>query len=86
MAIGRFIRGRFGPYERQITAAYRSIYVDVDAYVEGIGKWVPFASKILEVGCGEGAVTERLAAAYPDATIIALDIRSTCGAALSRPD
>ena len=79
MSLGRFIRGLFGPYERQITAAYRSIYVDIDAYVDGIRKWVPSARNILEVGCGEGAVTERLAAAYPSAEITAIDISPRLG-------
>lgn len=79
MSLGRFIRGLFGPYERQITAAYRSIYVDIDAYVDGISKWVPSARNILEVGCGEGAVTERLARAYPDATITGIDIDPAAG-------
>lgn len=79
MSLGRFIRGLFGPYERQITAAYRSIYVDIDAYVDGIRQWVPSAREILEVGCGEGAVTERLARAYPEATITGIDIDPDAG-------
>lgn len=79
MSLGRFIRGLFGPYERQITAAYRSIYVDIDAYVNGIKTWAPKARTILEVGCGEGAVTERLARAYPNATITGIDIDPAAG-------
>jgi 2-polyprenyl-3-methyl-5-hydroxy-6-metoxy-1,4-benzoquinol methylase len=79
MSIGRFIRGLFGPYERQITAAYRSIYVNIDAYVAGIRNWVPDARRILEVGCGEGAVTERLARVYPDAAIVAIDVDPAAG-------
>ena len=79
MSLGRFIRGLFGPYERQITAAYRSIFVDLDAYVEGIESWVPNARRILELGCGEGAVTERLARSYPDAAITGIDIDPAAG-------
>jgi 2-polyprenyl-6-hydroxyphenyl methylase/3-demethylubiquinone-9 3-methyltransferase len=69
----------FGPYERQISEAYRSIYIDIDAFVELIRKWKPSASRILEVGCGEGAVTQRLSAAYPDAKINAIDITPRIG-------
>jgi ubiquinone/menaquinone biosynthesis C-methylase UbiE len=33
----------------------------------------PVAARILELGCGTGALTERLAARYPDARILAVD-------------
>jgi 2-polyprenyl-3-methyl-5-hydroxy-6-metoxy-1,4-benzoquinol methylase len=36
--------------------------------------WVPDARHILEVGCGEGAITERLAIAFPKADITGIDI------------
>lgn len=79
MPIGPTIRRAFGPFEHQITDAYRSIYVDLDDYADAVQKWVPHATNILEVGCGEGAVTERLAAAYPDARIRAIDITPRVG-------
>lgn len=79
MKIGPFIRKLFGPYERQISKAYRSIYIDIDAFVELMVQWKPTANKILEVGCGEGAVTERLNASYPDAKITAIDITPRIG-------
>jgi 2-polyprenyl-6-hydroxyphenyl methylase/3-demethylubiquinone-9 3-methyltransferase len=79
MAIGPAVRRAFGPFEHQITEAYRSIYVDLDDYVAAVKEWVPKASAILEVGCGEGAVTERLTAAYPNARITAIDITPRVG-------
>ena len=79
MPIGPAVRRAFGPYEHRITEAYRSIYVDLDDYVRAVREWVPDAREILEVGCGEGAVTERLAAAYPDARITAIDITPRVG-------
>lgn len=85
MSFGQFIRRMFGPYERQISEAYRSIFVDVDDFVAGIGKWVPNARRILEVGCGEGAVSERLAAAYPDAEIVGIDIAPNVGRLYAGP-
>lgn len=74
MAVGSYIRRMFGPYERHISEAYRAIFFDIDSFVRKIREWRPTASAILEVGCGEGAVTERLRAAYPDAKITAIDI------------
>jgi 2-polyprenyl-3-methyl-5-hydroxy-6-metoxy-1,4-benzoquinol methylase len=69
----------FGPYERQVGEVYRSLYLDMDAFVELMLQWNPNASRILEVGCGEGSVTERLIAAYPYSHITAIDISPRLG-------
>ena len=79
MKPGPFIRKLFGPYENRISAAYRSIYLDMDAFVELMHQWKPMASEILEVGCGEGAVTERLRITYPNSKITAIDITPRIG-------
>jgi 2-polyprenyl-6-hydroxyphenyl methylase/3-demethylubiquinone-9 3-methyltransferase len=79
MSVGSFVRGIFGPYERQIAEIYRSHFIDINAFVEIMIRWNPSASRILEVGCGEGAVTERLSAAYPNANITAVDITPRLG-------
>jgi SAM-dependent methyltransferase len=69
----------FGPYERQISEFYRAIFIDIDAFVEVIVQWSPAPNRILEVGCGEGSVTQRLHAAYPAAEITAIDITPRVG-------
>ena len=79
MAIGSVVRSLCGPYERPVSEAYRSIYVDLDALAECIQHWRRHATRILEIGCGEGAMTERLARIYPDAEIVAIDITSRIG-------
>ena len=79
MPIGPLVRRAFGPFEHQIAEAYRRIYVDLDDYVAAVRAWVPDAREILEVGCGEGAVTERLAETYPNARITAIDITPRVG-------
>jgi 2-polyprenyl-3-methyl-5-hydroxy-6-metoxy-1,4-benzoquinol methylase len=79
MAIGPLVRGLFGPYEHWISATYRSIFIDIDDLAGRMCQWKPTAKRILEVGCGEGAVTERLRAAYPDAAITAIDITPRAG-------
>jgi 2-polyprenyl-3-methyl-5-hydroxy-6-metoxy-1,4-benzoquinol methylase len=85
MALGPTIRKLFGRYERQISEQYRSIYLDVDAFVATVQRWATSSKRILEVGCGEGAVTERLAAAYPDAKITAIDITPRVGRLYAGP-
>ncbi|MDP9083232.1 MAG: class I SAM-dependent methyltransferase [Pseudomonadota bacterium] len=79
MNIGPYVRSVFGPYERQISEAYRSMYIDIDAFAALMRHWKPTAHRILEVGCGEGAVTQRLRAIFPDADITAIDITPRIG-------
>lgn len=85
MKLGPAIRGVFGRYERHISAAYRALYLDLNALVGQIQSWEPDATTILEIGCGEGAVTERLMAAYPYAVIKAIDISARVGRLYSGP-
>jgi 2-polyprenyl-6-hydroxyphenyl methylase/3-demethylubiquinone-9 3-methyltransferase len=69
----------FGPYERQIGDAYRAIFIDLSDFVAQLRCWKPEASRILEVGCGEGALVERLRASYPDAEITGIDLTPRLG-------
>jgi SAM-dependent methyltransferase len=57
---GPLVRRLFGPYEHGVAEAYRKIFVDLDDLAGLMNTWVPKAHKILEVGCGEGAMTERI--------------------------
>lgn len=79
MAIGPIIRRAFGPYEYQISAGYRALYIDICQLARVTHRWVPVARNILEVGCGEGAVTEKLKMRYPDAAITAIDVAANLG-------
>jgi len=74
MPPGPMIRRLFGPYERSVAEAYRSIFINLDAFARIISRWVPQAHNVLEVGCGEGAMTERITSIYPTATVTAIDI------------
>lgn len=78
MPIGPMIRGALGPFERTAAEWYRSAFVNLDRFVGDIAENVP-ASRILEIGCGEGAVCERLTAAYPQAEIVGIDITPRLG-------
>ena len=73
------MRRRLGPLERPAVETYRRVFIDLDAFVSAIRSRVPAPARILEIGCGEGALAERLALAYPDAAIDAIDICQTPG-------
>lgn len=74
MGIGPLLRQAFGRQERRISEAYRRIFVDLDALVDSIHAHVPVPLHVLEIGCGEGAVTERLARAFPGALLTGIDV------------
>lgn len=79
MQPGSVIRRLFGPYEHTVAEAYRHIFVNLDDFARLIHTWVPQARRILEVGCGEGAMTERITRTYPAATVTAIDITPKIG-------
>src|SRR4051794_5699342 len=73
MAIGPIVRRIFGPYEKQVASAYRGIFINLDDLASTIYQWSPRPTNILEVGCGEGAMTEFLVRTFPAVPVVALD-------------
>ncbi len=85
MRPGPLVRRLFGRYESGVAEAYRRIFVDLDDLARIIGAWVPQAKKILEVGCGEGAMTQRIVRTYPTASVTAIDITPNLGRLFQGP-
>lgn len=78
MPLGRRIRQALGPLERPASELYRSLFIDLDRVVDRIAAWAP-ATRILEIGCGDGVLTERLARRYPQAQIHGIDVADEPG-------
>ena len=74
LGIGPLIRRAFGRHERRISEMYRGVFVDLDAFVGSIRHNVGTPDSVLEIGCGDGMVTERLARAFSDSTLTGIDI------------
>ena len=79
MPLGPAVRRMFGPYETQVAELWRALFIDLDAWTDRISLWMPDPKRILEVGCGEGAMTERLAQRFPGAHITAIDVTPRLG-------
>jgi 2-polyprenyl-6-hydroxyphenyl methylase/3-demethylubiquinone-9 3-methyltransferase len=79
MAVGAAVRQLFGPYEHQVGDLYRGMFVDLAAQIGAVHRWAPDATNILEIGCGEGAVCDRLAVDFPRAQITGIDITPRIG-------
>lgn len=77
-SLGASVRALFGAHEAAVAELYRSMFVDLDALVRGLAS-VAAPARILEVGCGEGQMTQRLAQAFPNAEILGVDISSRVG-------
>jgi SAM-dependent methyltransferase len=85
MSIGATVRRMFGRHERLVSELWRAGFIDLDQFFSQLRDWVPSPGTILEIGCGEGAGTERLGSAYPDASILAIDIAPNLGRLYSGP-
>jgi len=79
MRPGPLIRRLFGPYEHWAAEVFRGMFVNLDDFADLMKIWVPNAQRILEVGCGEGAMTERITRRYPNASVTAIDITPRLG-------
>lgn len=79
MSIGARVRAAFGPYEPFVSNIWRAMFVDVADWTRVVAGWAPKPRRILEVGCGEGYSTARLAEAYPGIPLDATDIAGNIG-------
>lgn len=78
MPIGPYVRELLGPLEAPVTDLYRASFINLGRFAELVRRWAP-AEEILEVGCGEGALVQRLARTYPEARITGIDITPRVG-------
>ena len=78
MAIGPRFRALLGPLERPVANLYRAFFFNVGQLARRVRDWTP-AERILEVGCGEGALVEKLCEVYPEASITGIDITPRLG-------
>jgi 2-polyprenyl-6-hydroxyphenyl methylase/3-demethylubiquinone-9 3-methyltransferase len=78
MPIGSRLRDLLGPLEGPVSRWSRAAFFDVERFVQEIRAWCA-ASRIREIGCGVGHVTEFLARAYPDARVTGIDLSPRAG-------
>lgn len=78
MSIGACVRRAMGPFEKKVANFYRGLFLDMENLVKAIRQYSD-AHSILEIGCGEGAMTEQLVKFFPGSKIVAIDIAPTVG-------
>ena len=59
--------------ERFFGPSYGAFLIDLIGALDGVDERLRAGGKIVDVGCGHGAPTIRMARAYPDATVVGID-------------
>ena len=72
-SLGAVIRKALGRYERPVSNAYRGMFLNLEDLASHIRNWTD-ATRILEIGCGEGAMAELLTRDYSEAEFLGIDI------------
>ena len=78
MSIGPTVRRILGPIEAPISSAYRSMFINVGELGKAIDA-VPFGSRVLEVGVGDGMIASQIIDRRPDASVLGIDLAENPG-------
>lgn len=79
MGIGKLVRSRLGRWETPAAEAYRSIFINLDDLGRTTARLAPSVSRILEIGCGDGSVADRMNRLYADADYLGIDVSASPG-------
>ncbi len=73
------MRARLGRWETPAAELYRSVFIDLEDLARTTARLAPSASRILEIGCGDGSVADRMNRLYPDAHYLGIDVGQSPG-------
>lgn len=85
MSLGQTVRGTLGRWETPAAEAYRSLFIDLDALAAEVGALSPTAARVLEIGCGDGSVADRICRLWPAAEYLGIDIAPQPGRRFTGP-
>ncbi len=77
-SLGAAVRKSLGRYERPVSDLYRSVFINLEDLAANIRDWSQ-PKRILEIGCGEGALAELVVRDFPEAEYLGIDIISHLG-------
>src|SRR6478735_2842256 len=79
MSIGSTVRARLGRFEQPAAEAYRAVFISLDDLARQVGTAAPHAARILEIGCGDGSVADRVIRTHPHAHYLGVDVSAAPG-------
>lgn len=78
MGFGTAVRTRLGKWEIPAAELYRSAFINLDDLAASLASLGP-VKRILEIGCGDGAMADRFCTVFPDAEYLGIDIADNPG-------
>jgi 2-polyprenyl-6-hydroxyphenyl methylase/3-demethylubiquinone-9 3-methyltransferase len=77
MPLGSAVRGALGRWEPAAIRLYRGAFIDLDALAAAVARVAPEAKRVVEIGCGDGAMAAALRRVLPKADLVGLDPAAT---------
>lgn len=71
--VGAAVRRALGRFEPVVIEAYRGMFLDVNCVATTVLSVAPQAKRVLEIGCGDGAMAAALRRVRPDVELVGLD-------------
>ncbi len=78
MGVGSKIRHRLGPLEPVAAESYRARFIDLDDFSRTVASLVA-PTRIIEIGCGDGAVAERMCRLFAETYYVGVDVAPAPG-------
>jgi 2-polyprenyl-3-methyl-5-hydroxy-6-metoxy-1,4-benzoquinol methylase len=74
MGLGYAVRSRLGRYEPAVSEAYRSAFIDLDSLAATVASLAPEATRVAEIGCGDGSMAGALLSRMPSLDYTGIDV------------
>jgi 2-polyprenyl-3-methyl-5-hydroxy-6-metoxy-1,4-benzoquinol methylase len=79
MGLGYAVRSRLGKFEPAVSDAYRSAFIDLDDLAATVASLAPHASRVAEIGCGDGSMANATLSRMPHVQYVGIDVADQPG-------
>jgi|SRR3954470_23185087 2-polyprenyl-3-methyl-5-hydroxy-6-metoxy-1,4-benzoquinol methylase len=79
MGLGYAVRSRLGKYEPAVSDMYRGAFIDLDDLATTVISLAPDATRVAEIGCGDGSMANALVPRMPRIQFTGIDLAPTPG-------
>jgi SAM-dependent methyltransferase len=79
MGLGYAVRSRLGKYEPAVSEAYRARFIDLGVLATTVASLAPGASRVAEIGCGDGSMAAAILAEMPSVEYVGIDVADNPG-------
>jgi len=79
MGLGYAVRSRLGKYEPAVSEAYRSAFINLDDVATTVASLAPHATRIAEIGCGDGSMADAMLSRMPSVDYVGIDVADNPG-------